>query len=759
MNPLILTFYILASVVIILLAWTIKSILRSKIRGKIFYLLPIVTALITVPIYTMFVSAKTWFAAMLFDALYFVCTDWLCFSIVIFALAYTWKMRAILPTMITLIPLLFLDTGSLIANTWRQHSFNLTQDVLSNGISYWSCQFTPLHYIHLGFCYAMFLTALLLLANAIAAEPDGYKAKYVAVLAASFAVIIANAVCYSMDLAIDFSVLLYPLFGIFVYCYSTYFAVRQLMTRSLTNVNENIEDAILYFDANDDCIYKNSKAASLFTDGGKFSKRKARTFLIGARGKIQAKSEAAPVEFFKLGGQERQFEIETEDIYYGYNLIGSYLKLSDKTDEINRYLTQKFLANHDELTGAYTREFFFKSCDEKIKENPDIPYLMISTNIRQFKLVNELFGEEMGNNILIKMVTTAKTLAIHDSVLGRIGDDRFGLLAQKQYFTEDHIKAFLESSQEVLEGSNYTLNLCVGICEARGGEESAQLLYDKTQLAINKICNDYQKHLAWYDSDLMDELLRERQITADFEDALKNGQVCMYLQPYFDKDGKAFGGEALARWNHPQRGILRPDVFLEPLERSGLIHKLDTFIWEQAAKTLEEWKKRGIDSMQISVNVSAKDIFYIDIADAFKQLLLRHSFNPQNLKVEFTEGALTQDIHTATSLFEKLKALGFEVGIDDFGHGYSSLNFLKDINADILKMDMALVQKDENSDRVKTILKFIVQIAKALGMKLVSEGVETSDQLELLKTLGFPCFQGFYFSQPVEISAFENKYL
>ena len=758
MNSLELAFYILAFAVFVFLAWTFKSIFRSKIPGKVFYFFPIGMALITVPTYSLFVAAKTYFWAMLFDALYFVCTDWLCFCMLIFVLAYTWKIKAIMPASITLAPLLLLDTVSLIANTWRQHSFNLTYEILENGIGYWSCQFTPLHYIHLAFCYVMFFSALILLAQSIATAPSGYKAKYVAVLGASFAVIIANAICYSLDLAIDFSVLLYPLFGIFVYYYSIFFAARQLTTLALTSVNENIDDAILYFDVDDDCIYKNSKAASLFVEDGEFSKRKARTFLIGARGKIQAKSEAAPVEFFMVGGQERQFEIETEDIYYGYNLIGSYLKLSDKTDEINRYLTQKFLANHDELTGAYTREYFFKACDEKIKENPGTDFLMISSNIRQFKLVNELFGEEVGNKILIKMVTTTKTLAIHDSVLGRVGDDRFGLLVQKKYFTEDHIKAFLESSQEVLEGSNFTLNICVGVCEARGDSESAQLLYDKTQLAINNICNDYQKHLAYYSSDLMDELLRERQITTEFSDALKNGQICMYLQPYFDRDGKAFGGEALARWNHPQRGLLEPDFFIQPLEKSGLIHKLDTFIWEEAARTLEAWEKRGLDNMQISVNVSAKDMFYIDIADNFKQLLLKHTFNPQNLKVEFTEEALNKDLNTTISLFEKLKALGFEVGIDDFGHGYSSLNFLKDVNADILKMDMVLVQKNENTERAKIILKFIVQISKALGMKLVSEGVETAEQLEMLKTLGFPCFQGYYFSKPIEIKDFEEKY-
>ena len=715
--------------------------------------------MITVPIYTLFISSKTYFYAMLFDALYFVCTDCLCFCILIFALSYTWRHYAIKLVTITAMPLLLLDTASLITNTWTRHSFNLTPDVLANGTAYWSCQFTPLHYIHLAFCYVMFFSALCLFVHAIVTAPTGYKAKHVAVFSASIVVIISNAICYSLDLAVDFSVLLYPLFGIFVYYYTVYLATRSLLTRSLISVNENIADAILYFDVNDDCIYRNSRANYLFTEDGEFSARKAMSFLISARGKMQANSDTAPVEFFTVGGQERQFEIEAEDIYYGYSLIGSYLKLSDKTDEINRYLTQKFLANHDELTGAYTREYFFKACDEKIKNNPDTEYLMISSNIRQFKLVNELFGEEMGNKILIKMVTTTKTLAIHDSVLGRVGDDRFGLLVQKQYFTEDHIKTFLGSAQEVLEGSNYRLNLCVGVCEVHGDNESAQLLYDKTQLAISKICDDYQKHLAYYNSDMMDELLRERQITTEFEDALKDGQICMYLQPYFDRDGKAFGGEALVRWNHPQRGLLQPEVFLQPLERSGLIHKLDTFIWDKAAQTLEDWNKRGMDNMQISVNVSAKDMFYIDIADCFKQLLLKRTFNPQNLKIEFTEEALNTDLNTAINLFEKLKQLGFEVGIDDFGHGYSSLNFLKDVNADILKLDMVLVQKNENSERAKVILKFIVQISKALGMKLISEGVETAEQLDTLKELGFPYFQGYFFSKPIEVNEFEEKYL
>ncbi len=755
-----LFYYAIAFTVWIALFFILRSVNRTASPYKKLFLFPILVAIITVPIYSAFVAVKSHFWAMLFNGLYYACTDWLAFSMLLFVLTYTWRLKEIKPTIIALVPILLVDTVSLIANAWTGHTFNLSRIALDEEIYYWACEFTRLHYIHLAFCYVMVLASLVSLTQAIIGSPYGYKSKYVSVFVAFIIVIIANAFCYSINFVIDFSVFLYPLLAIFIFYHSSFTAARKLLTNSLTNVNENIDDAILYFDVNDDCFYTNSKAKLLFCGSdGKFSPAKASEFLIYARGKTQNKRDAKPVEFFSVNGQERQFEIEAEDVYYGYNLIGSYLKLSDKTDEINRYLTQKFLANHDELTGAYNREHFFRTCDAKLKENPNTEYIMMSSNIRQFKLVNELFGEEVGNKVLIKMVTTAKMLAIHDCVLGRVGDDRFGLLAQKEFFTENLIKAFLDSAQEVLEGSMYKLNLCVGVCEVHGDNESAQLLYDKTQLAISKICNDYQKHIAYYNSDLMDELLRERQITTEFEDALNNGQIHMYLQPCVDANGRLAGCEALARWNHPQRGILEPEYFLPALERSGLIHKLDAFIWEQAVKTLEAWNKRGLDNARISVNVSTKDIFYIDIADSFKQLLLKHTFNPQNIKLEFTESSLTNGVRQMSNLFAKLKQIGFSVGIDNFGHGYSSLNFLKDINADFLKIDMALVQDNENRERVRTILQFIVDISKALNMILIAEGVETNEQLRNLNQLGCSYFQGYLFSKPLAVSDFEEKYL
>lgn len=759
MNSNLIIFFSLAAVVWLALLSSFLKLFRVTGVGKFFNFLPIGVALVTVPIYSIFLMCDTLFKAMIFNGIYYICTDLLCYSMLLFILTYTAKYKIIKPVALIFLPLIIVDSVSLILNAWTEHTFQLTRTALENGFQYWSCSFTPLHYIHLSLCYSLCLFGLVELVHSIISEPNLYKGKFIAVFAGFIVVASANAFCYTQDLAIDFSVLLYPLLGIFIYYYSAYSAPRLLLTHSLTSVNESIEDAIIYFDVNDDCIFKNSKGRILFSENGEFSQEKARAFLIHARGVLQANKSTPPVEFFTVNGEERQFEIESEEVYYGYNLIGSYLKLSDKTDEINKYLTQKFLANHDELTGAYTREHFFKACDEKIKENPNTEYMMVSSNIRQFKLINELFGEDTGNKILISIARSAKTLAIHDSVLGRIGDDRFGLLVQKQYFTEDLIRSFFVEPQSILKDSMYKLNICVGICEAHGKDESAQMLYDKSQLAIKKSCNPYQSSFAYYNSDLMDELLREKQITTDFETALSQGQITMLLQPFFDANGNAMGGEALARWNHPLRGLLLPEMFIPILENSGLIHKLDTFIWEMAARQLEKWQKQGKDNVYISVNVSPKDIFYIDIADTFKQLLLKYSFNPQNLKLEFTEETLSKNLPEANKLFNELKQLGFEIGIDDFGHCYSSLNFLKDINADMLKMDMVLVQQNENDDRVKVILKFIVQISNALGMSLVSEGVENENQLKTLKELGFPYFQGFYFSKPIPISDFEEKYL
>lgn len=750
-------YLICAVAVFVSLAGIFVRLIISRATFQKSHIYLIGTSLITILVYSFFVFSHTYRQAMLFDGLYFICTDWLCFSMLAFIVFYCkvnvesnaiWKV---------VICLCVIDSLSLFINNWTHHSFELSAIQVANEHDYWFCEFYWIHYLHLMWCYAMIAVSSALLIYNTVRSPWEYKRNFAAILMAFLILVFVNAVCYSHNLPIDISVFCYPILAIFTLYYAVYKVPRRVLGNALKLVDESINDATLYFDIKEKCVYYNSKALELFSKDGKFDEERAVQVLRKTR-KNHADSKNLLRECFVINNEEFQFEVETEEIRNEKDCLGYYMKLTDKTEETQKYLTQKFLATHDELTGLYNREHFFELCDDRIKNDSETEFLMISTNILQFKLLNELFGEEIGNEVLVNIAISAKAVFIHDSIIGRINDDKFCCLVQTQFFNESSLEEISQAAQDVIKDTMHKVNFRIGICHVRGREEKAQTLYDKTQLVIKKDANNYSQNYAWYDSNLMDELFRERQITNDFESSLEQGRIQMYLQPFVDVDGKISGGEALARWEHTHYGIIMPDDFIPILERAGLVHKLDTYIWRQAAKTLADWQSKKNLTLQISVNVSSKDMFYIDIPKEFEKLLKEFKFNPRRLKIEFTEEGITNDKKNASAIFERLKAFGFEIGIDDFGHGHSSLNMLKDINADILKMDMVLLQQDKNPKRSEVILNFISQISHALGMRLISEGVENSEQLEMLKSLGCDYYQGFLFSLPLAIDDFERKY-
>lgn len=218
------------------------------------------------------------------------------------------------------------------------------------------------------------------------------------------------------------------------------------------------------------------------------------------------------------------------------------------------------------------------------------------------------------------------------------------------------------------------------------------------------------------------------------------------------------GAEALVRWNHPKKGLLYPNEFVEILEKAGLIYKLDNFIWEKAAEKLSEWKKKGLEECHISVNISAKDFYYLDLYDVFTKLVRKYDIEPEKLNLEITETVIMSDVNMHMEVIDKLQGYGFHIEIDDFGSGYSSLNTLKDIKADLLKIDMLFLHETQNQKRSKIILNSIIAMAKALHMPVITEGVETKVQLDFLSDMGCGIFQGFYFSKPVSVGEFEEKY-
>ena len=289
-------------------------------------------------------------------------------------------------------------------------------------------------------------------------------------------------------------------------------------------------------------------------------------------------------------------------------------------------------------------------------------------------------------------------------------------------------------------------------------EEPVSIMCDKANLASETIKNEYKSNIAYYTERLFESSIEERRIIGEFERAISNNEFEMYLQPQVDSSGNLYGAEALVRWQHPERGLLSPAIFIDVLEKTGFIYKLDRYMWDKAAKKLGEWKQEGKDQYHISVNISTKDFYLVDVYETFVGLVDKYDIDPVNLNIEITETTLMSDFDKNMGIIRLLQNYGFNIEIDDFGSGYSSLNMLKDISADVLKIDMGFLRASENEAKGLDILESIITLAGKLGMKVITEGVETKKQLYMLVEMGCDMYQGYYFSKPIPVDEFEKKY-
>ena len=289
-------------------------------------------------------------------------------------------------------------------------------------------------------------------------------------------------------------------------------------------------------------------------------------------------------------------------------------------------------------------------------------------------------------------------------------------------------------------------------------DRPVSIMCDKANLASETIKNEYKSNIAYYTERLFESSIEERRIIGEFERAISNNEFEMYLQPQVDSSGNLYGAEALVRWQHPERGLLSPAIFIDVLEKTGFIYKLDRYMWDKAAKKLGEWKKEGKDQYHISVNISTKDFYLVDVYETFVGLVDKYDIDPVNLNIEITETTLMSDFDKNMGIIRLLQNYGFNIEIDDFGSGYSSLNMLKDISADVLKIDMGFLRASENEAKGLDILESIITLAGKLGMKVITEGVETKKQRYMLVEMGCDMYQGYYFSKPIPVDEFEKKY-
>jgi len=758
-------FTICASIICILLSVMYKNLYNSESSIKKYVYQPIGAGIITVIIYSISLFCTSYYVAMFFITMYFCCNDFLTYIMLKFTRAYSNK-KEISVLNIILKVLIALDCISLFANIYTLHSFDINLIYSKNyEYSYWSATLYNIHILHLALCYFMVIYSFLILIIEGIKAPSFYKQKYFSILIVYIFVIVINFFCYALHFPIDYSVLCYVFLGGFICYYTIYSFPKKLMQFLLSSVNEKIDDGIIFFDKQGKYVYSNNITRFLLrNEKGVFTPQVAEMYAEAWKS-VHPEYEKNGCDSFTIAGAEHHFIVEYQTLTSDDIEIGSFFKLVDKTEETNEYLRERYNATHDSLTGLYNRLGFFDAVENlQIREKrQNERYIMLCSNIKDFKIINEIFGEKVGDSILLKQANLMKGLSHTETICGRINDDKFAMFLKKEYFDERKFIESINAISKIVNGSAYKLKIIVGIYETSSNNEIPQLMCDKAEMACIHIEDDYQNIFSKYNSDFMGRVLSEKNMVSEFSEALITGQFLMYLQPQIINVGtpkeRFFGAEALVRWNHPVKGLLLPEYFLSVLEKTGLIYKLDIFIWEQAAKKIKEWNERGLKNFMISVNVSPKDQYYIDICKTFVDLVNEYEINPKYLRIEFIEGGFMENFATSKKLVDDLKANGFIIEIDDFGSGYSSFNMLKDIDVDALKIDKIFLKETENHNRSYTILSSIISMSETLGMDIIAEGVETIEHVDMLLDLGCRNFQGNFFSEPITVSEFERLYL
>ena len=740
----------------------LTSIIVLLLKGKSVYkkilLRPVFFALAAIPFYCVFILTKKYHVALFFNTLFYICTDWLAFYILYIAIAITdHKIPRKLEKVSYIIPVC--DSISLFLNCFFNHTYDIKLSLWKGLIYYWHLDFYPLHYLHLGLCYIFVASTLALLLQEIIVSPSFYKKRYAVLFSAYMIVIVVNMICYNLNLPVDVSVLLYATISAFICYYANYLVPKTLASYTLLNFNRSVEDAIICYDINNQYLYSNPAADFFFDDNGKFdfkSAEKFRSEIIEKYGKI--KEFISFDEIFNVKDSVIHCAVEYRELKMEGITIGSYLKIQDRTEKLNQLFKEHYIATHDQLTGIYNRDYFFEMCDKQIKAEPNVPRMMIASNVRDFKMLNELFGEKKGDELLCRQADILKRFKNSGNIFGRISDDKFALMISREDFILENFLKAIDEMGSIIQSSSYKMRIVMGICEFENASESASVLYDKAVLAMESMSEDYQQIYAYYDEVIMERLLKEKLVLSDFDKALQEDQFEILLETITDAEGNIYGLDTFVSWNHPEKGILRPEFFIPVLKKTGFIYRLDLYVWEKVISMVARWQKEYKSKYLVSINVSVSDFYYLDVADEIINLVKKYDADPEKLVVEFEENIISERFMDAENCISQLKNEKIKVAIDDFGRGVSSLKMIENFNADVIKVDMRMFTNKDEWDRSISILDFIKKISENLGTEVIAVNINSDKQFQELNKLNYSYFQCNYLAPRESVNSFEKRF-
>ncbi|MDX1696589.1 MAG: EAL domain-containing protein, partial [Ketobacteraceae bacterium] len=411
-----------------------------------------------------------------------------------------------------------------------------------------------------------------------------------------------------------------------------------------------------------------------------------------------------------------------------------------------------YQSSHDVMTGLYNRQFAITRLDQLLADTENSAgFLAVVINVRQFKLINESFGHQIGDLCLMEV---AHRLWRHypDTIAARIAGDEFFLVIPKTgganellLQLENHL-----SGECQIDSLQISLRFSFGVADSSRDGDSASQLLERASIAQDRARRE-QDAFVFYDHRIEEEHKKRILLLNDLKGALsgESEQLHVYFQPKVGfADTREYRFEALLRWIHPEQGFVSPEYFIPLAEQAGLITRITDWVIEQVVLHLADWKSRGLTA-SVAINLSAKDLARPGILDLITLLLEQHGLPAAALSFEITESDIMSDAEAAIALLHRFRGQGFDVAIDDFGTGYSSLSQLKHMPVSELKIDKAFVLNLDSSTDDQIIVRSTLLLARQFNLKVVAEGVENQQSLSLLQQWGCHWIQGFYLSKPL----------
>ena len=678
--------------------------------------------------------------------------DWMLIALMFYTQYYTGAVKTFKGVQAASMIFAVLDTYMLIENTWTNKIFDIefikaeNIKVVFNNDSLW-------YRLHFIFTYAFVILIIFTYLYMIIKSSRMYREAYGAIAVVIFIGFSFDIATIGSDSIYDLTMIIYGAIAIIIYYLTYRYVPNELIENMLSLVVRDMNNGIICYDRKGRCIYYNDLMEAIYRHGGNMSVYESKySQWIEKLGDDRRDSMTFQTTDIEINGEKHYFEIAYKRIYDESNrVICDYFVYNDRTQMYESWEQEKYKASHDSLTGLLNRDQFYEDVHDMVNKYHDTTFYLICSNIKDFKFINEIFGMEKGNQVLIKQAKLMASNPSERTICARLMNDRFALCLPREEFDEKRVADSIKELQREFSGNSFHLHTYMGVYEIRDRDEAVSIMVDKANIAADTIKNNYDCCVAYYDEHLLEISIEQRRLLGEFEPALQKDEFAMYLQPQVNRDGMCIGAEALIRWEHPEFGFIYPPLIIQLAKEKKVLSTLEKFIFDTAGAALAQVRDIVPDDFKMSVNLTNESLEWDGIEACIENVVQKYQFPNVQFGLEITEQDALSSSIDITKKIEALKAKGHRFLIDDFGMGHTSLVYLQTKYFNIVKLDGSLTRDVIHNETNRDIIASIVYLGRSLKFKIIAEYVENEAQRDELKKLGCDAFQGYLYSKPIKL--------